>query len=215
LTPCPDGGSVVLERLVAFVEFTILGVSWHMDPGIAAVLGAAVGLFGALIVAGSQARSAKKTRDDQAREDREARKDQARREQQEERLHYYVDLLTTAREVRYISLRTFEKLATRSVSEVDQVLTKMSRAYYLIALTSPGQTAELAGTLRESAFDVWRLARDHPETEKDRWLLEVRKVRGDAERFRLHVREELGIALAEPAEPSADEVAATPSQRKS
>jgi hypothetical protein len=159
-----------------------------MDPGIAAVLGAAVGLLGALVVAWSQARSAKDARDTQARNAKEAREDQARSDQQQERLHNYVDMLTTAREVRFISLRIFEKLATRSVSEVDDVLTKMSRAYYLIALTSPGRTSELAWTLRESAFDVWRLARDHPETKKVDWLAEVRKVRGDAERFRLHVR---------------------------
>jgi hypothetical protein len=183
-----------------------------MDPGIAAVLGAAVGLVGALIVAGSQARSAKEAREDQARNERQAREDQARRERQQERLRHYVDLLTTAREVRYISLRTFQKLATRSVSEVDDVLTEMSRAYYLIALSAPPQAEALARTLRESAFDVWRLARDDPQAKREDWLAAVRKVRGDAERFRLHVREELGITPAEPTEPSKDELAAAPSR---
>jgi hypothetical protein len=102
-----------------------------MDQGLAAVAGAVVGLLGALIVAGFQARSAREdrkdqarnerqAREDQARNERQAREDQARRDLQRERLRHYVDLLTTAREVRYISLRTFQKLATRSVSEVDE-----------------------------------------------------------------------------------------------
>ena len=91
-----------------------------MDQGLAAVAGAVVGLLGALIVAGFQARSAREDRKDQARNERQAREDQARRDLQRERLRHYVDLLTTAREVRYISLRTFQKLATRSVSEVDE-----------------------------------------------------------------------------------------------
>jgi hypothetical protein len=121
-----------------------------------------------------------------------------------------VDLLSTAREVRYISLRTFQKLATRSVSEVDGVLTEMSRAYYLIALTAPPETETLARALRESAFDVWRLARDHPQATREDQHAAVGKVRGDAERFRLHVRNELDIAPAEPVEPSADELATTP-----
>jgi hypothetical protein len=83
----------------------------------------------------------------------------------------------------------------------------MSRAYYLIALTAPPETEILARKLRESAFDVWRLARDHPQATREDREARVDEVRGDAEAFRLHVRKELDIAPAEPAEPTADELA--------
>jgi hypothetical protein len=174
-----------------------------MDAGIAAVLGAAVGLVGAVTAAWFQARAQRQSRDDEIRQ-----------ELQQARLLQYVELLTAAREVRYIALRTFQKLATRTVGEVDEVLTKMSKAYYLIAITSSQQTADLAWALRESAFDLWRRARDDPNSNRADWLADVRKVRADAEQFRLRVRQELAIAPVEPREPHEDDPQAVPTNSK-
>jgi len=175
-----------------------------MDAGIAAVLGAAVGLVG--VLGGSWL---------QTLTQRRILADQDRRQLQQERLRQYVELLTAGRKVRYIALRTFEKLATSTVGEVDEILTTMSRAYYLIAITSPRQTVELAWTLRENTFDLWRLARDQPEAPRADWLAAVRLVRADADRFRLHIRAELSIAPTEPREAGEGDLEADPPEATS
>lgn len=90
----------------------------------------------------------------------------------------------------------------------------MSKAYYLIAITSSQQTADLAWALRESAFDLWRRARDDPNSNRADWLADVRKVRADAEQFRLRVRQELAIAPVEPREPHEDDPQAVPTNSK-
>jgi hypothetical protein len=126
-----------------------------MDAGLAAVLGAATGAVGALVAAYIQARS-----------QRDARQDDAKQELIKERLRVYVQLLTAVREIRYIALRAFQRLAVLSVDEVDPVLTQTSRAYYMIAITASEETTKLAWRLREDAFDLWRMARDKPDCER-------------------------------------------------
>jgi hypothetical protein len=100
-------------------------------------------------------------------------------------------LLTLARELRYVSLRTFQHLATYSVSEVDSLLTGLSKTYYLIALIAPEDSRRLASDLRESIFKLWGIARDNPESDQyPPYLAEVRDL---AEKFRVHVTAELNL----------------------
>jgi hypothetical protein len=157
----------------------------EMDATTAALVGAGIGAavtlagtFGVSIIQGHR--------------ERDARQEHAVAQLEKERRIEYVNLLTAAREVRYVALRTFEHLATRPVGEVDSLLTQLSKAYYMIALTASADTSSLAWELRESVFDLWRKARDHPESGDYR--AEVRKVREMAERFRSHVRDELKLA---------------------
>jgi hypothetical protein len=60
---------------------------------------------------------------------RAVRREDARRALQRELREEYVNFLTSVREVRYVCLRTLEKLATKPVSDVDSLLTELSRAY--------------------------------------------------------------------------------------
>jgi hypothetical protein len=127
----------------------------------------------------------------QGRRDRSVREEAARVEVERERRLQYVEFLTVAREVRYASIRSFERLATRPIEDVDVLLTQLSRAYYTIALTAPADTAALAWTVREYVFDLWRLARNDPPP--NGWHTDVRAVRAAVENFREHVRRELNI----------------------
>jgi hypothetical protein len=103
----------------------------------------------------------------------------------------YIKMLTLAREMRYISLRTFQNLATHPISEVDSRLTELSRTYYMIALIAPGDTRRIASDLRESIFMLWRKARDHPES--DQYPADLAKVRELAETFSAHVTAQLNL----------------------
>jgi len=159
-----------------------------MSAGVTAFLGAIVGAvvtlfatFGVLFVQNRQRR----------RERREKVVAQLKKERQIE----YVNLLTSAREVRYAALRIFEDRAIRPVGEVDSLLTQMSRAYYIIALITPEDTRRLAWELREAVFNLWQRALDYPEPRDYRD--EFGKVRALVEEFRNYVKNELAESADE------------------
>jgi hypothetical protein len=155
-----------------------------MDAATAGLAGAGIGAavtligtFGASIL--------------QNRRDRATRRQDAITQLEKERRTEYVNLLVTTRELRYVALRTFQHLATRSVGEVDTLLTQLSAAYYRIALTAPEDTRQLAWELRESVFEVWRKARDHPDSGK--YPDDMKKIRELSAKFRSHVATELSL----------------------
>jgi hypothetical protein len=127
----------------------------------------------------------------QGHHERAARKENVIAQLEKERRIKYVNLLTSARELRYIALRIFQHLAARPVGEVDALLTQLSTGYYMIALTAPEETRRLAWDLRESVFELWRMARDHPESEQ--YQAELARAREKAGLFRSHVTAELNL----------------------
>jgi len=160
-----------------------------MDTATAALVGAGIGAavtlagtFGVAII--------------QGRREHVLRRENAVAQLEKERRIEYIKMLTSARELRYIALRTFQDLATRPVSEVDSLLTELSRSYYMIALTAPEDTRRLASDLRQSIFKLWRKARDHPET--DQYQADLARVRVRAGRFRTHVTAELNLTEVAP-----------------
>jgi hypothetical protein len=155
-----------------------------VDAATAALIGAGIGAAVTLAVSFGAAFL-------QDRRERVIRREHAIAQLEKERRIEYVKLLTSAPELRYIALRTFQHLATRPVSEVDSLLTDLSRAYYMIALTAPDDTRRLASDLRESIFELWRKARDHPETGE--YQTDLRKAREPAAQFRSHTTAELNL----------------------
>ena len=131
----------------------------------------------------------------QGRRERAAREENVIAQLEKERRIEYVNLLTLARELRYIALRTFQHLTTRPVGEVDALLTQLSTGYYMIALTAPEETRRLAWDLRESVFELWRTARDHPESEQ--YQADLARVREKAGLFRAQVTAELNLTKLE------------------
>lgn len=127
----------------------------------------------------------------QDRRERAARREVTVAQLEKERRIEYVRFLTCVRELRYVALRKFEQLETRPISEVDNLLTQLSTAYYMIVLTAPQDTSALALELRDATFGLSRKARDHPDSEDYR--SDIRKVRAIVERFRAHVRTELDL----------------------
>jgi hypothetical protein len=127
----------------------------------------------------------------QGRREVAVRREEAAVRLEKERLIEYTKMLTLAREMRHISLRTFQNLATHPVIEVDSRLTELSRTYYMIALIAPEDTRRLASDLRGSVFTLWRKERDHPET--DQYLADLAKVRELAEKFSTHVTAQLNL----------------------
>lgn len=133
----------------------------------------------------------------QGRRERALRKEQAIAQLQKERRIEYVKLLTATRELRYIAIRRFHNQAIRPVGEVDSLLTQLSTAYYMIALTSSEDTRSLAWDLRESIFDLWR--DDDPESwrddtpRSDEYRRKLRKARENTALFRSHVTAELKL----------------------
>lgn len=125
----------------------------------------------------------------QGRRERTVRKEDAIARLQMERRVEYVKLLTAARELRYIFIRKRQGQAARPAGEVDSLLTQLSAAYYMIALTAPEDTRRLAWDLRESIFELWRA--DHPESEQYRGHL--REARENTALFRSHVTTELKL----------------------
>jgi len=158
-----------------------------MDAATAALVGAGIGA--AVTLVGTFGVSFQ-----QGRRERAARKEKATAQVEKERRIEYVNLLTSAREVRYVALRTFQHLATRPVGEVDSLLTQLSKAYFMIALTAPDDTNRLAWNVRESVHQLWSKARDHPESSD--YQADVKKAVEIAKAFRCHVRDELNLAEA-------------------
>lgn len=160
-----------------------------MDAAVAGLVGtgvgAAIGAAGVLAAATVQDRSQQRVT-----------KEQARQSRTNDLLREYVQLLALVRQLRYVALRAFEGGEVQTADQVDNLLTEMSRAYYTIVMIAPDDTARLAWTLREQAFDLWRLARDTHQPDRSVWLPAVREIRGTGESFRLHVRAELGLAPA-------------------
>lgn len=155
-----------------------------MDAATAALVGAGIGAtvtlagtFGVAVL--------------QGRRERTLRREHAAAKLEKERRTEYIKVLTTARELRYMALRTFQHLADHSVSDVDTRLTEISRSCYMIALIAPEGTRRLAWDVRESIFKLWQMARDHPET--DQYPAELVKGRELAEQFRVHVTAELNL----------------------
>jgi hypothetical protein len=163
----------------------------EMDAATAGLAGAGIGAavtligtFGASFLQNRRDREAR-------RHEAEVRRQEAIAQLEKERRAEYVSLLVSVREIRYIALRTFQGLATRPVGEVDTLLTQLSGAYYRIALIAPDDTRQLAWTLRESAFELWRKARDHPEAGK--YQHDMKEIRDLTDRFRSHVAGELNL----------------------
>jgi hypothetical protein len=153
-----------------------------MDAATAALIGTGIGA--AVTLAGTFGVSIL-----QGRRERDVRKESAIAQLEMERRTEYVKLLTAARELRYVFMRKRQGQADRPAGEVDSLLTQLSAAYYMIALTAPEDTRRLAWDLRESIFELWRA--DHPESEQYRGHL--RKARENSERFRSHVTTELKL----------------------
>lgn len=156
-----------------------------MDAATAGLVGAGIGAAVTLI--GTFGTTVLQSRRDQA-----ARRHDAIVQLERERRTEYVNLLVATRELRYIALRTFQHRATRPIGEVDTLLTQLSAAYYRIALTAPENTRQLAWDLRESVFEVWRKARDHPDS--GRYQDDMKEVRNLTAKFRSHVATELNLA---------------------
>ena len=89
-----------------------------MDAGLAAILGASVVACGAFAVALIQARV-----------HRADRAEDARTQLINRRLDAYVDLLTAARELRFVAIRTLEGAPHRPDDQVDSIRTAISSAY--------------------------------------------------------------------------------------
>jgi hypothetical protein len=155
-----------------------------MDAATAALVGAGIGA--AVTLAGTFGVAIL-----QGRRERAIRREYAAANLEKERRIEYIKMLTSARELRYIALRTFQHLATRPVNDVDSLLTELSRAYYMIALIAPEDTRLLAWDLRESIFKLWTMARDNPDT--DQYQDYLAKVREFAGKFRVHVTAELNL----------------------
>jgi phosphoglycolate phosphatase-like HAD superfamily hydrolase len=175
---------------------TAAGNYREMDAATAGLAGAGIGAavtligtFGASILQNRREREAR-------RHEAEVRRQEAIARLEKERRTEYVSLLVSVREVRYIALRTFQRLATRPVGEVDALLTQLSGAYYRIALIAPDDTRQLAWKLRESAFELWRKARDHPEAGK--YQDDMKEIRDLTDQFRSHVADELNLTRTAP-----------------
>jgi len=155
-----------------------------MDATTAALVGASIGA--AVTLAGTFGVAIL-----QGRRERALGKERAAAKLEKERRIEYIRLLTSARELRYVALRTFQHLATRPVSEIDNLLTELSKAYYMIALTAPEDTRRLASDLRESIVELWRKAPDDLET--DQYESDLATARELTRQFRIHVTAELNL----------------------
>jgi hypothetical protein len=154
-----------------------------MDAATAALVGTAIGGLSSLAVATLAARQARRARAEERRHDLDT-----------ERRAAYIRCLTSSREVRYAALRAYQQRAFRSVGEVDQLLTQLSSAFYMIALMAPDAVVADAQALREAVFDLWRLARDEPNADAGVWRAHLEAVWAAQQRFRHHVRRELHLA---------------------
>jgi hypothetical protein len=157
-----------------------------MDAGLAALLGA---LIGGLVGAGTAWM--------QGRRDKAARAELAQAERIERLLATYIDFSESARTVRYAALRQFQGHPPTAVMEMDRVLTSFSRAYYMIELLAPDETARLAKALRDSAEELWRRSADLAGAPKPKWEDEVRRTRAAAQAFRRHVKREVPFSADE------------------
>ena len=157
-----------------------------MDAATAALIGTAIGGASSLAVAALAGRQARRARAEERGHDLET-----------ERRATYVRFLTYSRDVRYAALRAYQQRAFRSVGEVDALLTQLSSAFYMIALTAPSAIVVDAQSLREEVFDLWRLARDEPNADPDVWHAQLENVWATQQRFRQHVRRELHLAIEE------------------
>jgi hypothetical protein len=155
-----------------------------MDAATAALVGTGIGA--AVTLAGTLGVTIL-----QGRREANVRREEAAVQLEEKRLTEYIKMLTLAREMRYISLRTFQNLATHPISEVDSRLTELSRTYYMIALIAPEDTRRIASDLRESVFTLWRKALDDPESKQ--YPPDLAKVRELADAFSTHVTAQLNL----------------------
>ena len=155
-----------------------------VDQGTAAILGALAGASGAIGVALLQVRAQKN-----------ARAADARQELVRQRLEAYIDLLTAARELRFVALRTFQGSQDRSPSEIDAMRTNISKAYYVTSLTANREITDAAKELRDAAINLYRYSQSYPDAdwEKKAYPM-IKHVRETSDSFRELVRPELGIA---------------------
>lgn len=167
-----------------------------MDAAAAALIGTGIGA--AVTLTGTFGVSVL-----QGRRERALREQNAIAQLAKERRIEYVQLLTVARELRYIANRKFNDQDDRPVGEVDSLLTQLSTAYYMISLIAPEDTRRLAGDLRESVFDLWR---DDPESwwhvtpKSDQYPGRLLNAREATKLFRSHVAGELKLTDVSTAE---------------
>jgi hypothetical protein len=154
-----------------------------VDAGLAAVLGA---LIGGLVAVGTTLV--------QGRRDKDARDEQNRVQRVELRLQTYIDLSESSRTLRYAALRRFEGHPPPPVTEIDAILTQLSRAYYMIELLAPSDTARKAKALRDSAEQLWLRSAELAGAPKVSWEGAVLETRSAAQAFRKHVKDELPFA---------------------
>jgi hypothetical protein len=157
-----------------------------MDAGVAAILGA---LIGGLVGAGTAWM--------QSAREKAGRAEQAQAQTIERRLATYIDLSEAARIIRYAALRQFQGRRLTADTEMDHAPTSLSRAYYLIELIAPDETARLAKALRDSVEELWRRSADLAGAPKPEWEPEVLRTRAAARAFREHVKHELPFTADE------------------
>jgi hypothetical protein len=155
-----------------------------VDQGTAAILGALAGAAGAVGVAVLQVRAQKNARAADARQELVGR-----------RLEAYIALLTAARELRFVALRTFQGTQDRSPTDIDAMRTNISKAYYVISLTANREITDAAKELRDAAIRLYRYSQSHPDADWDKVAYPmIKRVRETSDSFRELVRSELGIA---------------------
>jgi len=107
----------------------------------------------------------------------------------------YVRLMTHARELRFVARRVFNGKPAPGDEMVDDLKTRLTNAYYEVAILAPQPTAALAQALRRAVFDYWNGARDESANAARGSRLRS-AARGAHNAFEEHVRREIEAAMA-------------------
>ena len=147
-------------------------------------VGGLIGLSGAVIVSTLQIRA-----------QREARTRAFAELLAGERRQQYVELLSTARRLRHVALRVFQKASHED--DHDQMINDMYRALYNIKVIAPKTTADQAQEFFNQTIEWWRLSRDRPDAPRDEWSAKQQQVKEAVQAFRALIRVEFGSLVEE------------------